>query len=102
MSALGRLENLESFEVIINATPLGLKRDDPVPLDTSRLSTDQVVCDLIYRQTRLLQEASQRGCRTLDGLGMLLWQGVLAFELWTGVMPPVEIMQNALLQSIER
>jgi shikimate dehydrogenase len=102
VSALGRLENLESFELIINATPLGLKRDDPVPLDTSRLSTDQVVCDLIYRQTRLLQEASQRGCRTLDGLGMLLWQGVLAFELWTGVMPPVEIMQNALLQSIER
>jgi shikimate dehydrogenase len=102
VSALGRLENLESFEIIINATPLGLKRDDPLPLDASGLSTDQVVCDLIYRQTRLLREASQKGCRTLDGLGMLLWQGVLAFELWTGVMPPVEIMQNALLQNIER
>jgi shikimate dehydrogenase len=102
VSALGRLENLESFEIIVNATPLGLKRDDPVPLDTSGLSLHQVVCDLIYRKTRLLQEASQRGCRTLDGLGMLLWQGVLAFELWTGVMPPVEIMRNALLQGIGR
>jgi len=100
VSALVQPERLEGFDIIINATPLGLKKDDPLPLDISGLSPHQVVCDLIYKKTRLIEGASQRGCRTMDGLGMLLWQGVLAFELWTGVLPPVEIMRNALLKSI--
>jgi len=47
------------------------------------------VCDLIYRDTALLKAAAKKGCRTLNGLGMLLHQGVLAFEIWTGVRPPV-------------
>lgn len=102
VSALDRLEDLSDFELIINATPLGLKKDDPLPLDVSALSKHQVVCDLLYKKTRLLEVASQRGCRTMDGLGMLLWQGVLAFELWTGVLPPVQIMRNALLKNIEQ
>jgi len=100
VSALVRPEGLEGFEIIINATPLGLRKDDPLPLDISGLSPHQVVCDLIYKKTRLIEGASQRGCRTMDGLGMLLWQGVLAFELWTGVLPPIKIMRNALSKSI--
>jgi shikimate dehydrogenase len=55
------------------------------------------VCDLIYKKTRLLAKAEEAGCVTLNGLGMLLWQGVFAFELWTGVKPDVAIMRNALL-----
>jgi shikimate dehydrogenase len=58
------------------------------------------VCDLVYKRTRLLQEAERRGAQTLDGSGMLLWQGVLAFELWTGVKPPVDIMRDALMSGI--
>jgi len=90
-----------SFDVLINATPLGLKATDPVPLDVSILSSRQTVCDLIYKKTPLLSLAAQRGCKTIDGLGMLLWQGVLAFELWTRTSPPVEIMRNALIRGIK-
>ncbi len=100
VKALDRPDDPAAFDIIVNATPLGLKDGDPVPLDTSGLSSGQVVCDLIYKKTRLLEGASQKGCRILDGLGMLLWQGVLAFELWTGVMPPVEVMRNALLKAL--
>jgi len=48
----------------------------------------------------LLQQASKKGCKTLNGLGMLLWQGVFAFELWTGKKPPVEVMRKELVKNI--
>lgn len=85
------------LDIIINATPLGLNLNDPVPIDLSLLNKSHTVCDLIYKETPLLRKASERGCRTLDGLGMLLWQGIIAFELWTGKTPSVEVMRNALL-----
>ena len=89
------------FDVLINATPLGLKATDPLPFDVSGLSPRQTVCDLIYKKTPLLSQAEKKGCRTNNGLGMLLWQGVLAFELWTGTFPPVDIMRNALLSGMK-
>jgi shikimate dehydrogenase len=89
--------DLGAFDLLINATPLGLKATDPLPLDVSVLSAHQTVCDLIYKTTHFQSLAAQKGCKAIDGLGMLLWQGVLAFELWTGTIPPVEIMRNALL-----
>ena len=89
--------DLSSFDLLINATPLGLKATDPLPLDVSVLSARQTVCDLIYKTTPFQSLAAQKGCKAIDGLGMLLWQGVLAFELWTRILPPVEIMRNALL-----
>lgn len=92
--------DLSSYQIIINATPLGLHPDDPLPLDPSTLSEGQIVCDLIYRRTRLIEEASERGCVVLDGLGMLLWQGVFAFELWTGVKPDPDVMRRALARAI--
>ena len=91
---------LEGYHMIINATPLGLKDDDPLPMDVSLLRTGQVVYDLVYRKTRFLQEASGRGCIAVDGLGMLLWQGVLAFELWTGIHPDVSVMRTALQRAV--
>lgn len=95
LSAVGR------YHMIINATPLGLKKEDPLPLDTSSLKPGQIVYDLIYKRTRLLEHASERGCVTVSGLGMLLWQGVFAFELWTGRRPDVEVMRNALLHAMK-
>jgi shikimate dehydrogenase len=88
------------IDIIINATPLGWKKDDPLPVNTKNLTSRQVVCDLIYKKTPLLDKASKKGCKTLDGSGMLLWQGALAFELFTGVKPPVDIMRKALLSKI--
>lgn len=85
-------------DIIINATPLGLKEDDPCPINTDYLKNNQIVIDLIYKKTRLLEEAGKKGCIIIDGLGMLLWQGVFAFEIWTGLKPPVEIMRKVLME----
>ncbi|ACV63524.1 shikimate 5-dehydrogenase [Desulfofarcimen acetoxidans DSM 771] len=70
------------------------------PLDA--FHAGQLVCDLIYnpRQTIFLQMAEQCGAKTLNGMGMLLYQGALAFEYWTGLASPVEIMDQALRQVI--
>ncbi|RJQ21451.1 MAG: shikimate dehydrogenase [Nitrospiraceae bacterium] len=87
--------------IVINATPLGLKAEDALPFNPGLISSDMIICDLIYKKTGLLLEAEKRGARTLDGSGMLLWQGVLAFELWTGIKPPVDVMRHALLSGIK-
>jgi len=96
VTSMKQLDTLKGVDIVINATPLGLKDTDPPPLDPSLLLEPMTVCDLIYRDTALLRTASKKGCRTLNGLGMLLHQGVLAFEIWTGIRPPVEIMRKAL------
>lgn len=89
-------DNLDNIDMLINATPLGIKDSDPVPVNTSLITDRMTVCDLIYKDTTLLKTASARGCKTLNGLGMLLHQGVLAFEIWTGIKPPVDIMRMAI------
>lgn len=98
VSTLDDVSNIDRFQVVINATPLGLKEQDPFPFDPEILNKEKIVCDLIYRETRLLERARGKGCFTLNGLGMLLWQGVFAFELWTGKKPDVKIMRDALLK----
>ena len=101
VSSCNNLSEVRRYHIIINATPLGLNQEDPLPLDTASLHSGQIVYDLLYKKTRLLEDASQRGCVTVSGIGMLLWQGVLAFELWTGRKPEVDVMRNALLQAIK-
>ncbi|HYA31222.1 MAG TPA: shikimate dehydrogenase [Thermodesulfovibrionales bacterium] len=91
-----QLTDLGETEVLINATPLGLKEADPSPVDIALISGRLTVCDLIYRETPLLKAAARKGCKTLNGLGMLLHQGVLSFEIWTGVKPPVDLMRSAI------
>ncbi len=102
ISLPGNVENSGSPDIIINATPLGLGPDDPLPLNPDLITPDMTVCDLIYRKTKLLQEAEKRGAKTIDGSGMLLWQGVLAFELWTGIKPPVDVMREALMSGMKQ
>ena len=60
------------------------------------------VFDLVYNplETRLLRQARQAGAQTIDGLGMLVWQGALAFELWTGQAPPADLMRTAALEAL--
>jgi shikimate dehydrogenase len=96
VSSAENLDTLEGVDMVINATPLGLKNTDSSPFNLSLLTEKMTVCDLIYKETPLLKAASKKGCKTLDGLGMLLHQGVLAFEIWTGIKPPVDIMRNAI------
>ncbi|MBI4654359.1 MAG: shikimate dehydrogenase [Nitrospirae bacterium] len=98
--AINDIREVKNFDIVINATPLGLKPDDPMPLSTDLITSKMIVCDLIYKQTKFLKHAEAKGAKTLDGSGMLLWQGVLAFELWTGLKPPVDTMRKALLERI--
>lgn len=93
-------ERIAEADIVINATPMGLKSDDPLPCEAGLLKGSQIVGDLIYKETAFLKEAGRKGCRTFHGLGMLLWQGVLASELWTGQSPPHEIMRKALVRAM--
>lgn len=83
-------------DIVINTTSLGLKEGDALPIDSAFFNPRHTVCDLIYHRTPMLQAASSQGARIIDGSGMLLWQGALAFELWTGQPAPVDIMRKAL------
>ncbi len=95
-------EKISSSHIIINATPLGLKPDDPLPLDPDIINSDWIVCDVIYKNTGLLRKAEKKGAKTLNGFGMLLWQGALASELWTGKEPPVDVMRQALMSGMNK
>jgi shikimate dehydrogenase len=89
----------EQTSVLINATSIGLfDRNARVPIKLDTLRSDLVVADVIFNpaDTRLLREAHDRGCKTLDGLGMLVNQAVIAFQLWTGTAPDAAVMREAL------
>ena len=91
-------------DLVLNATSLGLKPDDPSPLDGGQFALRQAgaVYDMIYRpaETALLKAAQAAGCRTANGLGMLLYQGAKALELWTGQTAPLETMREALTKNL--
>jgi shikimate dehydrogenase len=93
-----------SVDLLLNATPLGLKPGDPSPLDEKQFSLRQAhaVYDMIYNpaETPLLKAAQAAGCKTANGLGMLLHQGAKAFEIWTGQPAPRVVMRRALEQSV--
>jgi len=88
---------LAEADVLVNATSVGMEEDrSPVPADA--LHADLAVLDAVYTpvETRLLREAAAAGARTVDGAWMLLYQGVEAFERWTGQDAPVDAMNDAL------
>ena len=91
-------------DLLLNATPIGLKEKDPSPLDEKQFQLRQAraVYDMIYQpaETKLLAAAKKAGCKTANGLGMLLHQGAKAFEIWTGQPAPIDVMRRALEQSI--
>lgn len=94
--------NIELSDLLINTTSLGLKRDDPCLVDDSLLHSDMLVYDLIYNppETKLLQSAKRRGAQTSNGLGMLYYQGVLAFQHWANVQLDDDV-KNIMRQSLE-
>ena len=93
-----------ALDLLLNATSLGLKPDDGSPLDERKFELRRVhsVYDMIYRpaETALLKAAKAAGCRTANGMGMLLYQGARALELWTGKPAPVKAMREALRKNI--
>jgi len=80
--------------LIVNATSLGWHGDES-PLAADRIPPSALVFDMVYRPTRLLREAAARGARALDGTGMLIRQAALAFERWTNLPAPLDVMRAA-------
>ena len=96
--ALDELPNLlADADVLVNATSVGMD-EDASPVPAGALHEDLAVLDAVYSplETRLLQSADDAGATTIDGAWMLLFQGVEAFELWTGESAPVASMNEAL------
>lgn len=96
--------NIEKADLLVNATPIGMKETDPCLVDEKLMHKDILVYDLIYNpaQTKLLRLAKEKGARVSNGLGMLLYQGMLAFEIWTGQAAPKQVMQKALLEGVKQ
>ena len=100
-ASVGYPENAANkIDLVLNATSLGLKPAAALPLDESQftLANAPAVFDMIYQPalTPLLARATDASCRTANGLGMLLWQGAKALEIWTGQPAPIDVMRSAL------
>lgn len=93
---------LAGCELLVNATPAGMKSGDPSPVDRALLHPGLRVYDLVYNQaaTQLVKDAGSLKLHAVTGLGMLLYQGAIAFEIWTGVKAPVAVMRKALKEAL--
>ncbi|MFX1258561.1 MAG: shikimate dehydrogenase [Promethearchaeota archaeon] len=93
-------EEIEDANILINATPIGMyPRINVTPIPKKLLQSDLFVFDVVYNplETLLMKEAAEIGCKTLGGLDMLVNQGVLAFEWWTGKTPNSTLMKNKII-----
>ena len=95
---------LKDADILVNATSVGMSpNSDETPVPAKLLKAGLVVFDIVYNpiKTRLLTEAEVAGAETIDGLDMLVWQGALAFEMWTGVKAPVGIMKAEAIKVLK-
>lgn len=98
-------EALASCHLVVNCTPIGMKHsstEGDSPLTARFIPSDALVYDLVYNpvDTPLLQGAREAGARTLGGLAMLVYQGALSFELWTGKKAPIDIMMKVAREEL--
>jgi shikimate dehydrogenase len=100
------LENeITACDILVNCTSIGMHPDtDQTPVPKELLHKGLVVHDIVYNplQTRLLKEAQEAGCTTIDGLGMLIHQGIASFEIWTGQTPPLEPLRQVALNQLNK
>lgn len=87
-------------DLVVNCTSLGMEPDSNATpwCDEVPLVSRQIVYDLVYNpeRTKLIEHAVASGARAISGKGMLVWQGAMAFELWTGAEAPIDIMKEAI------
>lgn len=90
----------EGVDIVINATSIGLfpDVDARLALDVNSLRSGMVVADVIPNppKTRLVRDATARGCKVIDGLGMLVNQGIIGVHYWSGIEPDAAVMRKAL------
>jgi shikimate dehydrogenase len=94
---------LARADILVNTTSVGMNPDiDETPVPAKLLKPGLIVFDIVYNpiQTRLLKEAEAAGAKTINGLDMLVWQGALAFEKWTGRKAPLELMKREAIKAL--
>ncbi len=97
-------KELDGADLLINSTSVGMyPRGEECLVDASLLNSKMTIFDIVYnpRETRLLREAKRVGATTVGGLDMLVHQGALSFQLWTGVTPPIDVMFRAVEKALE-
>jgi shikimate dehydrogenase len=95
---------LGKADILINATSVGMNPErGATPVAADLLKVELTVFDIVYNplKTRLLKEAEAAGARTISGLDMLVWQGAMAFEMWSGVTAPFELMKEEARKVLE-
>ncbi len=96
-------ECIDKSDVVINASGIGMMPQvDRTPFSKNLLNKDVIVSDITYNplKTKFIKEAEEMGCRTHNGVGMLIHQGAKAFEIWTGVEAPIEEMTKTVIEIV--
>lgn len=104
LEATATADAIQQAECLINTTSVGMAGDPRLPVPAAWIEPHLMVCDIVYRplETPLLEAARARGASTLDGLGMLIYQGAEAFRRWTGHEMPVGIVRMRLEEALAR
>ncbi len=96
-----RAVSLAEADLLVNATTVGMRANESLPIELGALSRRAIVYDLVYhRQTPLIRAARQRGCVAANGASMLLYQGAESLRLWLHRAPPIEAMRRALMSAL--
>ena len=94
---------MQGCHLLVNCTPIGMGSKDPLPVQAELLHKGLKVYDIVYTplKTKLVKTAQRKSIKAAGGINMLLYQGVLAFELWTGQKAPVLLMRRVLLDRLK-
>jgi shikimate dehydrogenase len=98
-------EEMKTTDILVNATSVGMHPDvDSSPVPSDLLRSDLCVMDIIYNplETKLVKDAKAAGAKVVSGIEMLIYQGAVAFEIWTNCPAPVEVMRKAALNELEK
>lgn len=103
----GNIKDIEKYlkdaDILIDTTPVGMNSHNDKPIATAEMfHEDLIINDIVYNpnETVLLKEAIKANAKVIYGIKMLLYQGIESFKIWTGIEPPVDIMENALKETL--
>ncbi len=96
-------ERISESDLLVSTITAGMDPSIPLVINPDWLHENLIVCDIVYvpPETNLLKAAAERGLRTVGGMGMLVHQGAISFQLWTGIQPSVKTMRQALVQALK-
>lgn len=102
--SIGEVETvIDTVDIIINCTPVGMKCGPKgIPIPTGLIRNDLIIFDIVYspRDTPLISAAQNLGAKVIYGYEMLIYQGIKAFELWTGQSAPGDVMKNVVVNEL--